>query len=483
MRLQLLLALLALFSPLALAQCMNPPGTQPICITPNPVWNSTTSVYGAFEDLRVNGSEVLTAVPQSLTVTTFHATGELRIPSGPVNPGTCNAGELWFNDGDGWFYSCNGFPSNTWRKFSLYSLIQVNSDGFFSSNTGINFKDGTSPAPVHFSDDGSGGLKADMDQNPSFNNVTAALLKSPSGLPVLALGNSSSNDVNYLEMLSAPTTQTPTVQSVGADATIGQNYQTKGLFSCVQFAQGNASYPYFSACNNGNNPSVNYVSANGAATAQTPILAATGTDPNINLGYATKGTGIHIWQINGANVCRIAAAAGTVGAQFQFTAAGGTTGAVATISTVGSDTNAPIAVAPKGTGSLIVRTSQCFTAAGTSCGNTATGAIGTTKAAPGSQAFGNVTANGASGLLIFTVSTAGLSCSTAVVTNSNVVAGSGVFLMIQDYTGTPYTNGQPQVWRQDTAGSSAGSFTLHLCNDNAVNALSGTLYVYFWVLN
>lgn len=115
--------------------------------------------------------------------------------------------------------------------------------------------------------------------------------------------------------------------------------------------------------------------------------------------------------------------------------------------------------------------------------NTAAGAFSTTKVTPALQAFGAVTANAASGVLAFTVSTAAASCGTAVVTNTNVVAGSEVILTIQSYSGVQFTNGRPSVSRSDTAGSSAGSFTLQLCNDHTTNALSGNLYVAFWVLN
>jgi hypothetical protein len=115
--------------------------------------------------------------------------------------------------------------------------------------------------------------------------------------------------------------------------------------------------------------------------------------------------------------------------------------------------------------------------------NTVAGAISTTISNPVLQAFGAVTANAASGLLSFTVSTAAVTCATAVVTNTNVVASSFVQLTIQSYTGTDFTNGVPVVSRSNTAGSSAGSFTIKLCNTHATNALSGNLFVAFWVLN
>ena len=165
----------------------------------------------------------------------------------------------------------------------------------------------------------------------------------------------------------------------------------------------------------------------------------------------------------------------------------------------GSDTNVDVWLGSKGTGSpsLAVANSRVLTCTAQGCvsigylglgsmtapSNTAAGAFSTTKSSPALQAFGAVTANAASGLLAFTVSTAAQTCVTAVITNTNVAASSEVMLTIQSYSGTMYTNGIPRVLRSNTAGSSAGSFTIQLCNDHATNALSGNLFVAFWVLN
>lgn len=115
--------------------------------------------------------------------------------------------------------------------------------------------------------------------------------------------------------------------------------------------------------------------------------------------------------------------------------------------------------------------------------NTVDGAFSTTSASPALQAIGAVTANAASGMIAFTVSTAAGACTTATVTNTNVVTGSIVMLTLQSYTGTYGTNGQPTVMRSNTSGSSSGSFVLSVCNSHATNALSGNLFIAFWVLN
>lgn len=115
--------------------------------------------------------------------------------------------------------------------------------------------------------------------------------------------------------------------------------------------------------------------------------------------------------------------------------------------------------------------------------NTANGAFSTSRVTPTLQAFGAVVANAASGVLAFTVNTAAGTCESATVTNTNIVSASQVQLTIQGYSGTLMTDGLPTVSRLNTAGSSSGSFVLSLCNMHSANALSGNLYVGFWVLN
>lgn len=101
------------------------------------------------------------------------------------------------------------------------------------------------------------------------------------------------------------------------------------------------------------------------------------------------------------------------------------------------------------------------------------------NANPASVAFGSAEADGAKGLLTFTVTTAALTCGTATVTNYFVTSNSIVTLVIQGYSGT--ATDDFDIKRLDTAGSSAGSFTIQLCNRNAVGALSGSLYIGFTV--
>lgn len=112
--------------------------------------------------------------------------------------------------------------------------------------------------------------------------------------------------------------------------------------------------------------------------------------------------------------------------------------------------------------------------------NTAVGAINTVAAAPVSQAFGAVAANGTTGDLTFTTSLAAASSATAVVTNSSVIATSKVFVGIESYTGVLFTNGNPLA---QVSARAAGNFTLTLINTHAANALTGTIVISFVIVN
>lgn len=247
---------------------------------------------------------------------------------------------------------------------------------------------------------------------------------------------------------------------------------------------------------------VNYIdilSLSGSA----PILLSTGTDADVPLTFNTKGIGPMSFYTGSNLVLNLPFTASAVN-YVQLTAS--PTGAAVQLISLGSDSNVPIVVRSQGPASTITLAPN--NVAGLSCGpsgvqmtgytratgygcvgcisaptNTIAGAFSTTKATPVLQAFGAVTANAASGLLSFTVSTAAVTCATAVVTNTNVVAGSEVILTMQSYTGTKFTNGFPSVARADTSGSSVGSFTIELCNSHATNALNGNLFIAFWILN
>jgi hypothetical protein len=91
-----------------------------------------------------------------------------------------------------------------------------------------------------------------------------------------------------------------------------------------------------------------------------------------------------------------------------------------------------------------------------------------------------VTCNGATGLITTqSASTAARTAETGfTVTNSAVVAASVVIAQVQQYSGTLFTNGFPQVVVTTVA---SGSFTVKVVNTDSA-ALSGTMKIAFHVL-
>lgn len=112
--------------------------------------------------------------------------------------------------------------------------------------------------------------------------------------------------------------------------------------------------------------------------------------------------------------------------------------------------------------------------------NTASGSINTISVTPPTQALGDITANGPSGVLNFTTNLAPQTVFGLTFTNSTLRSTSLIFLTIQGYTGSMFTNGLPIV---NVKTRSNGSATLQVSNLHETNPLAGTLTIGFWVLN
>lgn len=91
-----------------------------------------------------------------------------------------------------------------------------------------------------------------------------------------------------------------------------------------------------------------------------------------------------------------------------------------------------------------------------------------------------VTINGASGVITTQSASTGTRAAEAgfTVTNNAVLAGSSVIAKVVGYSGTMFTNGQPDV---DVTAVAAGSFNIRVINRDATNALSGTMKIHFSV--
>jgi len=99
--------------------------------------------------------------------------------------------------------------------------------------------------------------------------------------------------------------------------------------------------------------SVNFISFYGAVTGGAPVFVAKGSDANVAMGFATKGTqGFAFYTNNfGAQQVGITNTASAVN-YLNFT--GAATGSAPELSAQGSDTNINLKLTPKGTGALQV---------------------------------------------------------------------------------------------------------------------------------
>jgi hypothetical protein len=94
------------------------------------------------------------------------------------------------------------------------------------------------------------------------------------------------------------------------------------------------------------------VQVTGNATTGAPTISAQGSDTNVGLQIATKGTGSLLLQPAGVNTLRLDSASGRVN-QFQmYTIGTGTGGASGNIVMLGTDTNIDLNLFSKGTGAI-----------------------------------------------------------------------------------------------------------------------------------
>ncbi|MBZ9986055.1 hypothetical protein LB572_02975 [Mesorhizobium sp. BH1-1-5] len=144
----------------------------------------------------------------------------------------------------------------------------------------------------------------------------------------------------------------PVFQTQGSAANVGMGFQTKGTggFSFVSNYNGTPA-TQFAVSHTAN--AVNYVQATGAIAAAAPSLAAAGTDANIGMGYATKGTGVHSFYTNGTakqfEVAHVANAAN------YWQLQGSATGQAVTLRAAGTDADIPLVLLSKGAGTIFFR--------------------------------------------------------------------------------------------------------------------------------
>ena len=160
------------------------------------------------------------------------------------------------------------------------------------------------------------------------------------GVPQFLVMNTD-NAVNQIRVTGSSTGQHSKIQTYGTDASIGLTIQSKGagsfLFQDDLGARGLLVSPVASA--------VNYLQTVSAVTGAAPYMTAAGTDANVSLVLASKGTGNVLLSANSATALAVWNPASAVNAVIIN---GNTTGNGPSISSTGSDANITLNLSAKG---------------------------------------------------------------------------------------------------------------------------------------
>lgn len=199
-------------------------------------------------------------------------------------------------------------------------------------------------------------LSSGTDTNIGMNIITKGTgiftVSGSGGTTNMLSASNVANAVNYLATSNAATGDAPSLSVVGSDTNIGMLFNVKGtggyIFSGndgINFAIGTSS------------AGANYIQINNAATANAPSLSVVGTDTNISMNLVTKGTGgVNFFSSAGTSVSfqisAVASAVNNIAVYSSPTANSPTVGAV------GSDTNINLLLAPKGTGNVTIQSTN-----------------------------------------------------------------------------------------------------------------------------
>lgn len=154
--------------------------------------------------------------------------------------------------------------------------------------------------------------------------------------------------VNSLSVTGSATGAAVTVQATGSDTDVPLNLTTKGAGALTVWASAGAAAQFQVAATAG---AVNYLQTTGSTATNGLALKAVGTDANISLTLASKGT-FNIGFVTGGG--QQFGVAHTASAVNWIQASGGAAGGGALLSAVGSDTNIELWLVSKGTSGVRV---------------------------------------------------------------------------------------------------------------------------------
>jgi hypothetical protein len=150
--------------------------------------------------------------------------------------------------------------------------------------------------------------------------------------------------VNYWETIGAATGGSIGLYARGSDANVGMIFVGKGTGQTFFNNNGANQFAIGATAS-----AVNYLQVQGNAAGSAPFMSAQGSDTNINMYLSSKGTGSHVFASGGGTQFVITNTASAVNNLF---ATGSATGAGVLLAASGSDTNIDIRLLAKGTGVL-----------------------------------------------------------------------------------------------------------------------------------
>ncbi|CAB5220142.1 hypothetical protein UFOVP239_65 [uncultured Caudovirales phage] len=152
--------------------------------------------------------------------------------------------------------------------------------------------------------------------------------------------------VNYIQITGSATTIVPQISSQGSDANIGLLFQSKS--ASILFATRSSNARSFNILDSVS--PVNYLQVQGNTAGNPPVFSSQGTDATIGMLYQCKGGQDHRFYSNSGNAeqFRVIHTAGTI--TNYVTATGAITATAPIVAAAGSDTNIDLSLTPKGTG-------------------------------------------------------------------------------------------------------------------------------------
>jgi hypothetical protein len=155
--------------------------------------------------------------------------------------------------------------------------------------------------------------------------------------------------VNYVQATGAATGNAPYFSSQGSDTNINFAYTAKGTGNHDFYTSGTSFTQQFRISHTAS--AVNYLQVQGNSTTNSPIVSVQGSDANIGLVVSSKGTARIGFFTNNISSQQFVINH-TASAVNYLQVVGGATGAAPVLSALGSDTNIDLTLAPKGTGNV-----------------------------------------------------------------------------------------------------------------------------------